>query len=282
VTITRPLPPASTATGTSGTATPAGSTPPASTPRPASPDPASPPPASPLPPLKGYDCPICHDQHWVYRTSDLKHPDFGKAFRCSCRESEDRARRTAWLHSIDGLTAAERTLDFADLLHTPENRPAIEAVTHALRARRGMVTLVGPPGTGKSTLLCCAVNAARAVNIPAVYTTLAGLLDHLRAAYDPGRSDPLPFDGRWDLLVRADLLAIDELDDFSATPWALERFNRLIDERWRHLNERLTLLATNRPLTTFPPKVASRLRDGRAQVAPLPGRDLRPLQGWEG
>ena len=41
------------------------------------------------------------------------------------------------------------------------------------------------------------------------------------------------------------MLALDELDEFRQSDWAMERFHRLIDERWRSMEERLTLLATN-------------------------------------
>jgi hypothetical protein len=94
---------------------------------------------------------------------------------------------------------------------------------------------------------------------------MTDLLDYLRAAYNPDNRE-LSFDSRWDLLVRAEVLALDELDEFNTTPWAMERFLRLIDERWRNMQTRLTLLATNSALSQLPPKVASRLRDGRALV----------------
>lgn len=117
------------------------------------------------------------------------------------------------------------------------------------------------------------------MNIPAVYTTLTDLLDYLRSAYDPNRAQALSFDKRWDLLVTAELLALDELDEFSATAWALERFQRLIDERWRNMGQRLTLLASNSRLSAFPPKVASRLNDGHASVVEL-GERPAPRE-WE-
>ena len=143
-----------------------------------------------------------------------------------------------------------------------------------------MVTLSGPTGTGKSTLLICAVNTAREANIPSVYVTVSDLLDYLRAAYNPERRD-LSFDGRWDLLVSAEVLAPDELDEFNSTPWAAERFLRLIDERWCNMQTLLTMLATNSGLSRLPPKVASRLGDGRASVWTLGGEDMRRSEARE-
>ncbi len=232
------------------------------------------------PVVKGYDCPVCKDKMWVYLDVLMNDPRFGKAFRCRCQEQGDRAKRSQWLREIDGLTAAEREMGFQWLVVTNANRDAVEAVEQATVVRRGMVTLSGPPGTGKSTILICAVNAAREANIPSVYVTMTDLLDYLRAAFNPERRD-LSFEKRWDLLVSAEVLALDELDEFNCTPWAAERFLRLIDERWRNMHTHLTLLATNSSLSRLPPKVASRLHDGRASVWTLRGEDMRRAEGWE-
>lgn len=214
-----------------------------------------------------------------YYVKDLKpgQPEFGKAFRCRCRTENDTSRRLRYLLSIDGLTDDERRYRFDNTMKSKTISPALDAVKETLFRRRGIVTLSGAPGVGKSRLLICAVNEARDVNLPAVYTTVTDLLEYLRRAYSPQKDEP-DFDGRWDLLVKADVLALDELDEFNTTPWAMEKFLRLIDERWRSINDRVTIVATNANLNTLPEKVASRLRDGRAQVVTMKGADNRPAQ----
>ena len=210
---------------------------------------------------------------WVYHDLPATHRDFGKAFRCECQFEYDAGRRRAYLLRIDGLTPRERVMRFGEI----DNRAAAQ-VQNAVALRRGLITLTGRPGTGKSSLLICAVNAAREANVPAVYTTVTDLLDYLRQAYDP--KTELSFDARWELLIRCEVLALDELDEFNTTPWAMERFLRLIDERWRAMESCLTLCATNSRVNILPDKVASRLRDGRAQVIELSGADMRPYQRW--
>lgn len=201
-----------------------------------------------------------------------------KVIRCSCQTEGDHDRRRIRLLELDGLTTRERQHRFADL-DTLINARAITTVQEATAQRRGLITLTGKPGTGKTTLLVCAVNMARESNVPAVYTTITDLLDYLRRAYNPAHGE-LAFDARWDLLIRAEVLALDELDEFNTTPWAMERFLRLIDERWRAMDRTLTLCATNTGLAALPEKIGSRLHDGRGQVLEMRGRDMRPYVSW--
>jgi DNA replication protein DnaC len=198
--------------------------------------------------------------------------------RCKCQSGLDVERRHRYLLSIDGLNPVERMVKFEDLIRDEYNSGAIRLIESCVEWRRGMVTLIGGPGVGKSTLLQCAVNATREANVPAVYTTVTDLLDYLRQAYAPNTE--LSFDARWDTLIRAEVLALDELDEFNSTPWAIERFLRLMDERWRAMDSRLTICATNSRLNALPEKVVSRLRDGRAHVVELKGLDQRPYQQW--
>lgn len=213
----------------------------------------------------------------MYHDHQPGHRDFGKAFRCACQSEGDSMRRQHYLLRVDGLSPRERALNFSEM-DGGNNQSAVRQVQEATQRRRGLITLTGKPGTGKSSLLICAVNAARNANVPAVYTTITDLLDYLRQAYAPNTE--LTFDARWDLLIRAEVLALDELDEFNTTPWAMERFMRLMDERWRAMDKCLTLCATNSRINAMPDKVASRLRDGRATVLDLAGADMRPYQRW--
>lgn len=231
-------------------------------------------------PREVYKCWVCKDQGWLYaadRNGEViwnnAHPPI---VRCNCQRGLDAERRRRHLLSIDGLNPTERAVRFGDLFRNEHNGAAIRLVEEGVDWRRGMITLIGGPGVGKSTLLQCAVNQAREANVPAVYTTVTDLLDYLRQAYAPNTD--LSFDARWDTLIRCEVLALDELDEFNTTPWALERFLRLMDERWRNLDRCLTLCATNARLNRLPQKVASRLNDGRAHVIEMKGVDMRPYQ----
>lgn len=211
----------------------------------------------------------------------MTHPEFGKAFKCGCWQMTDSSRHRTYLRQIDGLTENERGFVFDDLVVNDDNRAAIEAVRQAVKARRGLVTLQGAGGIGKTSLLVCAVNDARERGIGAVYSTVSDVLQYLRNAYDPQQAKLVSFDARWELLVECEVLALDEFARFATTEWALEKFHRLIDERWRHIDHRLTLVATNSELSQLDPTVMSRLKDGRAVVLQMGGKDMRQELEWD-
>lgn len=197
--------------------------------------------------------------------------------RCQCKTGEDKTRRSAFLLKMDGLTDQERTLRFAntDDRYGPGT---LHAVKIAVDERRGLLTLNGNYGTGKSTLLICTVNEGRESGRLAIYTTLADLLTYLRSTFSPDAEES--FDKYWEALIKCDILALDELDEFNTTPWAMEKFLNLMDERWRRMNEVLTICALNNRVQSLPGKVQSRLKDGRAKILTIQGEDQRPYNAW--
>jgi DNA replication protein DnaC len=205
-------------------------------------------------------------------------PRFGKATRCKCRWGAEIARQRNHLESIDGLRPNERELVFDQFRITDGNRAAYQAVVAATERQRGIVTLTGAWGKGKSHLLISAVNQARAGGRTAIYTTTSDLLVWLRLAFSPGAE--IDESARWDLLNRTNVLAIDEMDRFNGTPWAIDQFFQLISNCWRDIDTRLTILATNTPISALPGEIRSRLSDGRAIIAEITGPDMRPAAEW--
>ena len=199
---------------------------------------------------------------------------------------EARLRRVAWLEKIDGLKASERTLSLADYRVGPHNRRAADAVAAGIEQGHGLFTLWGPFGVGKTALMMSAVNAVRSQDHTAIYRTTADMLAWLRAGFDQSQRDgeDFSYDKRWQLLVNARCLALDEMTAFSVTPWAAERFERLIDERWRSQRDLLTICAFNASEepeegnSGLPGVVESRLRDVRAQWINVGGKDMRRVR----
>lgn len=197
--------------------------------------------------------------------------------RCDCKRQEDNMRRSQFLVAMDGLTDRERACRFSNIQdrYTPDTLPKLRQAT---LEHRGLITLTGNFGVGKTTLLTCAVNEGRDHDLLVIYTTVSDLLSYLRSTFGP--ETEVSFDRYWDALIRCDILALDELDEFKTSEWAMERFLRLMDERWRRMDEVLTLCALNGRIQSLPGKVQSRLRDGRAQVINITGEDMRPFNSW--
>lgn len=219
-------------------------------------------------------CPECADMGWI--AGELKMTRAGHMqsdlVRCSCKADEDKIRRGQFLLKMDGLTERERQMNFAALEDRYEVG-TLHGIKAAVDSCNGLITLTGSFGVGKTTLLICAINQGRNAGKLAIYTTVTDLLSYLRSTFNPEAEES--FDKYWDALIRCDILALDELDEFNTTPWAMERFLRLIDERWRRMDEALTLCALNNRVQSLPGKIQSRLRDIRAQVIELEGRDMR-------
>lgn len=231
---------------------------------------------------KAPECMKCADSGWL-QGAELEVTRMGHVqnvlVRCSCKTDFDKQKRNQYLLAMDGLTTDERTKRFL-LLDDGNYAPGIlHAIRQAVQDHRGLITLFGGFGVGKTTLLMCAVNEGRDAGKLAMYTTLTDLLDYLRSTFGPDADDN--FDKYWDALIHCDILALDELDEPHTTPWAMERFLRLIDERWRRMDEALTLCATNNRIQSLPGKIQSRLRDGRAQIISIEGHDMRPANSWD-
>jgi DNA replication protein DnaC len=148
---------------------------------------------------------------------------------------------------------------------------------------RGWLTFWGKPGVGKTYLLAAVVNEARKRDMPAVYTTMAELLDDFRRTFDPG--SPVPFAALWEAVTTAQVLAVDELEKFNTTDWAEERFFMLIEKRYREADQLLTIFATNKRVergfmmmddSYAAGYLESRLTDGRFAVVEIGGGDVRP------
>ncbi|MXW34340.1 MAG: hypothetical protein F4Z60_01555, partial [Chloroflexi bacterium] len=137
-------------------------------------------------------CAECGGARFVRVTTDIDHPDFGRAVPCACARAEDDAERRARLLRYSRLGALER-FTFETLV--PHGRSsdarareryvvAVEAARRFAEAPEGWLVLGGVPGCGKTHLAAAIVNRAIERGSPALFFTVADLLDRLRASYD--------------------------------------------------------------------------------------------------
>ena len=148
-------------------------------------------------------------------------------------------------------------------IFTPEEAAAF-AVVHAYVKRwayaerpNGWLMLMGPYGVGKTHLAVAAAVVRRNLGDDVYFSTVANLLDHLRAAYSPDSAV-----AHADLLMRissAQLLVLDDLGAERNTPFAEDKLFQIVNHRYE---ERLpTIITTSDRLSDID---AARPRIGRA------------------
>lgn len=247
--------------------------------------------AEPLEPA--YACPHCKDLGLVafevaphrYETTWCRHCSADKAAAHEERETGLQGDVKTWR-----LSGFRRRFGPA--------AAGLDAARRVVKEPFGFVTFHGGYGSRKSHLLAGICNElhdkvtssdrGRTVH----YTTLAGLLDYLRQAFDPQSTSS--YTARYDRMLRAEVLAIDEVEKVSVTQWADEKLFGLIDDRYRRAGECLTLIATNQrlcdrdksgkvtktysvlPESRHAGAIMSRLLDGRFLVVDMGNEDVRP------
>ena len=183
-------------------------------------------------------CAECGGARFVRVTASIDDPNFGRAVPCSCARAEDETERRERLLRYSRLGALER-FTFETLL--PQGRSsdarareryvvAVEAARRFAEQPDGWLVLSGVPGCGKTHLAAAIVNRAIERGSPALFFTVADLLDRLRASYDDDAE--LAYDRLSEHVRGAPLLVLDDLDGYSETAWAREKFLQLVSHRF--------------------------------------------------
>lgn len=183
-------------------------------------------------------CAECGDARFVRVTSDIDHPEFGRAVPCSCVWAEDDAQRRARLLRYSRLGALERfTFDSlvpqgrsSDARARERYSTAVEAARRFAEQPEGWLVLSGVPGCGKTHLAAAIINRAIQRGSPALFFTVADLLDRLRASYDDEAE--LGYHRLSEHVRDAPLLVLDDLDGYSETAWAREKFVQVVSHRF--------------------------------------------------
>jgi DNA replication protein DnaC len=188
-------------------------------------------------------------------------------------------RKRAEAHLLSGCELAREVLAvrIETLMGYTHQQAALTAVMAIIRERCGWLTLAGPYGSGKSTLVWACLNHLRDAGLTGMYWTAARLLDHVRAGIGAADGTGQSERDRVQRLIGLPALAIDELDKVNTTSYAENQLFSVLNERYRRWQEGVTLLSYN-DASAVHPALLSRIKDGRFAHIELSGPDLRPLQ----
>lgn len=179
----------------------------------------------------------------------LDHPDFGSIVPCVCASEESTESRAERLRRYSNIGALSR-LTFTNLIARGRSAGAREQELYQrcvadarafADAPEGWLLLSGASGCGKTHIAAAIVNRIVERGEPVLFVVVPDLLDHLRAAYQPGAE--IGYDELFERVRNAPVLVLDDLGTQAQTPWAQEKLFQLVNHRF---NSRLpTVVTTN-------------------------------------
>ena len=213
----------------------------------------------------GEICPICKGAGFVHPALDSGKVDFSRVVPCRCSKGELRKKKTEYLEKYSNLGSLSQ-LTFDNL--SPKGKAAgaisqerFAQVYQAAKAfadsPRGWLVFSGPSGSGKTHLACAIANHRLSLGEPVFYIGTADLLDHLRSAFSP--ASDTTYDELFEQVKNVPLLVLDDLGLGSATAWAKEKLEQLLQHRF---NTRLaTVITTDVPLERMDERLRGHLAD---------------------
>ncbi|MDH4299687.1 MAG: ATP-binding protein [Dehalococcoidia bacterium] len=210
-------------------------------------------------------CPVCKGAGFVHPALDSGKVDFSRVVPCRCSKGELRKKKTEYLGKYSNLGSLSQ-LTFDNLSPRGKAAGAISQdrfaqVYQAAKAfadnPQGWLVLLGPAGSGKTHLACAIANHRLKLGEPVFYIAAADLLDHLRSAFSP--NSDTTYDELFEQVKNVPLLVLDDLTLGSATAWAKEKLEQLLNHRF---NTRLAaVITTDAPLERIDERLLGHLID---------------------
>jgi len=230
-------------------------------------------------------CPICQGAQWLRSDWPVGHPRFGQFDPCpACNAAAKFNRGRHGIYNVD------YDLTFDGLQRFPgSNAPQIGQEIKAILERGwgGVYLWSQGFGNAKTELLKIAVAEWVRMGNDGRFALFADLVDEMREAF--GNDQPQPGADQWDrssayqrlqMMQAIPLLAIDELEEVSLTTYTTNTRFRLFNERYERTTRMysgITLIASNVPPGSLPPKLQSRFSDPDFMVTrEVTGKDVRP------
>lgn len=169
---------------------------------------------------------------------------------------------TTWPESL----SLQKKMTFSSFDHDRVNlnteardnlRRAFKLAFDYAKAPEGWLILQGDTGCGKTHLASAIVNYRYDNRLPALFSVVPELLDHLRSTFTP--DSPVSYDNIFQHIKTAPFLVLDDFGEHATTPWAREKLYQIISYRY---NAQLpTVITTRVALDEFEAPVSSRFID---------------------
>jgi DNA replication protein DnaC len=236
---------------------------------------------------RGEICPICKGAGFVHPALDSGKVDFSRVVPCPCSKGELRKEKAEYLEKYSNLGSLSQ-LTFDNLSPKGKAASAIsqERFAQVYQAAKtfadnpqGWLVFLGPSGYGKTHLACAIANHRLSLGEPVFYIGAADLLDHLRSAFSP--TSDTTYDELFEQVKNVPLLVLDDLTLGSATAWAKEKLEQLLQHRF---NTRLaTVITSDVPLERMDERLRGHLaNNGFCQVWTIePASPLEYQSGLE-
>lgn len=212
-------------------------------------------------------CPICNGARFIHPKSADGKVDFGRVVPCECSLEIKREEKLESLKKYSQLGSLAK-LTFENLVSegrsgSPQDRQMFSNAYNAAKSfaldPKGWLILIGPSGSGKTHLAVAIANERLSKGHPVLYQMTADLLDNLRATY--GTEKEVLYEQLFEQVRNAPLLILEDFGHHSATDWAKEKLDQLLNYRFN--NELATIITTSTPLRHLPERMQSRFEDAR-------------------
>lgn len=244
---------------------------------------------TPLPPNDEI-CPLCGGTGYISLNLPISHELFGRAFHCVCRRNDVLARRvTAALHDAgDKIPDESYEYDWEDFEKLSHARPALQAAVQLTsegavkvgeKTKNGLL-LIGPTGTGKSTLALLILRQMSAAGEICAWTDWTDLVKRVQSTYD--KSNPTGTTEREiiDAVSKPALTVLDDLGSLQTNGQASENRIEILFQvvNYRYAHRLPTVITSNLNVKgleiQFGARVMSRVLS-LCQPIEMNGKDLR-------
>ncbi|WP_240456745.1 ATP-binding protein [Virgibacillus halodenitrificans] len=172
---------------------------------------------------------------------------------CPCREEKQKDRELREISQIPKSFEDATINSFNVFIYNEDNvdiakSAKIQAANFVKhfdtfkKAGKGLYLYSSIKGSGKTRLACSIANALmKQHNVKVHFTTTLDLLDNIRKTYGNGSS--FSFEEIIDMYKSVDVLVLDDIGVENVTPWAVEKFTQILNERMEKKN--VTIFTSN-------------------------------------